>query len=241
MRRIFPVLVIVAFLCGHSYAANSFDSSGTPVSVQCATNTPCTFNYTVGAGCTNPYLIVGTWFANTPTGLAVTYNSVSMTESDFTTWFFAAGRISIWTLANPPTGAADTVSISISSAAQIVRAAAASYCGATSIDTHGHNSGSGTTASGTLCASGCNTGDWIILYGGVGNGNTLTASTNSTARTGVVQQGIFDSNGSVSGSTTLSQTNSANASWGTAFISLKPSGGGVTCTPSLASLGVGSC
>jgi hypothetical protein len=191
-----------------SYDTIAFDNAtynGSTVS-----SSPATFSHTVGTG-TNRVLILGLWAAlssNEPFGIP-TYNGVPMTLL-FTFQYGVFRPVLVWWLANPASGA-NTVSLSTSQTPLDMEMYAVSYSGVAQSPPYNSYIGPGVNSSGftTFTLNMVNKNipiTWSALMFGTNDvcnnagagttrrGQTTTASTPA---------GYFDSNGVVSGSTTL--------------------------------------
>lgn len=145
-------------------------------------------------------------FSQTANVTGITYNGVAMTAlassplqvpASFYCYFYY--------LQNPATGSNNVV-IS-KSGSDFIRGLASSYTGTLSgIEAEGTNTGSSVTSINKSVSSAFSNG-WSIAFVGNSGATTLTAGTSTTGRIIQVGTGIFDSNGPVSGSTTLNINN----------------------------------
>lgn len=139
----------------------------------------------------------------------VTYNGVAMTK--ITGISADGGRyLTSWYLFNPASGA-HTLTASFNTSVYGPSVYCESYSGAKQTSGFGNytsNSGSGTAISATLTppASG-----WVIMNWRDDTGQTATAGANTTLR--VANEGLADTNGNKTGSTTLTANVASSCNW----------------------------
>lgn len=184
-----------------------------------AAGSVCTVSHTCAGS--NLILIVSARASpstNTVTG--VTYNGVAMTQIATIT-VDANDKEYLFYLLNPSTGTHDIVATQTGSNSVVT---AASYTGAKQSgqpDNSGTNSGSGTTMTQTLTpvASNC----WMVTFFD-STVSVVTQSTNTTLRGGspsTFSKTLGDTNGTISGATSMSATHSSGA-WGTVGVTIAP-------------------
>lgn len=198
---------------------------------------PVTFSHT----CTGSDLIllvgiddVKTAGADNVTG--VTYNGVAMTKIATQTHAgdAEAGTKTLWYLAAPATGS-NTVSISNNNTPTI-RAAAVSYTGCKQTGIPDNSTSSDETSTSTSyaltltpSASNC----WMVMWM-ADNSNTPSAGSGTYARKvsgSGSSWGFFDSNGTVSGATTLTATFSSSTDKNGIAATIAPSVAAATANP----------
>lgn len=230
---ILAVITVTSGLPQSVYADSiAFDTSAVSTTVSSGTDS---FTYTTGSG-TNRFMIVQLFDAQSGGGdnvVSVKYNGVAMTELFNSNTFPTSGKTyDAFYLYGPATGA-NTVLITYTSP-QVSRVVVATYSGA-------KQSGFPDASSSTFDSSGATvisttatpsaSGAWGILFGVTGS---TYSSTNYTLRqigiTGNIQ--VVDTNGTISGSTNMTITQSLSSSAGGKMYSLAPAASTVISTQS---------
>jgi len=235
-RRSFLALVAALLLCASPVSAQiAFDASGA------GGVSSSSWSHTVGAG-SNRLLVVGE-FDDTGGSNLLTAVNWNTSES-----FTKIGQIqtpgdrwvSLWYLLNPT---ATTANITLTTTAGAFEGFSTSYSGVGALDVSGTGTAAGSPGPVTTTIT-VATNAWIvsILKEDFGGGITWT---NATSRkdlgTGLH---MADSNGPLSGSqTTQGSLGGGSHNYGmvSASFTVSGGGGGLVCTPTISTLGVGRC
>lgn len=207
-------------------AFDSFSSS----QITGTSHTSNTFSHTVTGSDTILFVIIGTYNSTGGGKISgVTYNGTSMTRYGGEQPQQTNQQVSVYYLLNPSTGANNIVASFASQTYSWI--SAASYTGVSQTgfpDNQVDDTGMGTSISSTLTPVASDT--WLVML--VMSNRAKSAGTGATLR-GVSSSGqgtaIADSNGTVSGATTIALTQSPFDSWSYRTFSLAPAGG--TPTP----------
>lgn len=222
MKRFIPLTLIPLLLFGlPAHAAISFDAVTNAGST--GSGNTLSFTHTIGAGCTDPILIVGaaggSTFTNDITG--VTDNSVACTlvgDVDI-----PGDRFIYQFYCTAPSTGSNAVVITSSDSNSFIGGASASYCGVAQtspFDASTTNSHSGTGNLTTTLITNVNN-DWTMLIGefsggfvGAGSGSTLRTTSNNPQE--------FDSNAPITPAGNTSMTITATGSSASVMAAFKP-------------------
>lgn len=233
MRKIVASLLITTsfILPFVADAAIARDTSGKATS----TGTTSTVALTLSASAT--VLIAAAWIRQTDTVTGVTWNGVSMTEIPTNSpQTFTQGATTftmhLYEMFSPATGTHNLTVSASSNAGNALDILGVSYTGTSlTLDNSTKAGGTNSPISATLTPVG--SGAWTILFAD-NEDSAVAASTGSTLIQNSHGGGIFDSNGIVSGATTMQATYTHSSSnWGAIMVSIAAPTATVVKTPDM--------